>query len=52
MYSRFDGSVLYPEVDQDEEMLDEDYTDCEIYEDSTIDVGEPKIGGESCQNRE
>ena len=39
-YSRFDSSVLYSEVDQDEEMLDEDEIACEVDEDITIGCGE------------
>ena len=55
VYSRFDSSVLYSEVHQDEEMLDEDEIYCEVDEDITIDCDEQQTGGkfgESGQNCE
>ena len=45
VYSRSDSSVLYAEVYQDEEMLDEDEIDSEVDEDIIIDCGEQQTGG-------
>ena len=52
VYSRFDSSIFYSEVDQDEKMQDENEINCEVDDDITIAIAKQHTGIESGQNRE